>query len=104
MQQTPFELQDEMTSLNIKSETETEASLQQENYTNELNENVDYGNWQQTQWHNYLPSTPDSFIWTPTLPPPTPLNYALKPMIASAPVTPDVIPYHGKSLVSCQKL
>ncbi|KAJ8955781.1 hypothetical protein NQ314_006848 [Rhamnusium bicolor] len=53
--------------------------------------------WDQTHWHTYLPPTPDPFVWPQT--PATPqsmFNYNLKPMVASAPVTPDVVPYHGK--------
>lgn len=57
--------------------------------------------WNQQQWHPYLTPTPDPFIWpqTPTTPHNV-FNFSVKPMVASAPVTPDVISYYGISNVN----
>ncbi|XP_019880683.2 OTU domain-containing protein 4 [Aethina tumida] len=51
--------------------------------------------WNQQQWHPYLTPTPDPFIWpqTPTTPHNV-FNFSVKPMVASAPVTPDVMSYY----------
>lgn len=60
-------------------------------------QNFDRCVWQPPQWPTFIPTTPETYIWSPSSPQPTtPFNFGLKPMIASAPVTPDVIPYHGK--------
>lgn len=73
---------------------QTDNFMQQADSFQDLNRCV----WQQPQWSTYLPPTPGSYVWSPNSPPPTPFNYGMKPMVASAPVTPDVIPYHGNCI------
>lgn len=62
--------------------------------------------WEQVQWPSpvhyvppeasFFPSSPEQFMWAqgPTTP-----YYEYKPMVASAPVTPNVVPYHGKCII-----
>ncbi|KAJ8975252.1 hypothetical protein NQ317_012468 [Molorchus minor] len=53
--------------------------------------------WEQPHhWHPYMPPTPDPFVWPQVPAHQSPFNFNLKPMVASAPVTPDVVPYEWK--------
>ncbi|XP_056644416.1 protein ovarian tumor locus-like isoform X3 [Diorhabda sublineata] len=62
---------------------------------NEIQENLTDDNSRWYQWQPYIQPQTDPFVW-PTIPGQTQnvYNYNVKPMIASAPVTPSVIPYH----------
>lgn len=53
--------------------------------------------WETPPWNAFVQPNPDQSAWSPGTPQ-SMLNFGLKPMIASAPVTPDVVPYHSKSL------
>lgn len=85
-------------SLNDQAESQPEPSVQ-EIHPDEAGQGLDRCVWQQQhQWQTYLPPTPDSYLWSPNSTQPVSFNFGMKPMVASAPVTPDVIPYHGKYL------
>lgn len=83
----------------ISVETQTETAHVQGTIQTGLVENeiVDGSSWYTNgyQWQPYMPQTMDPYVW-PTSPGITQNHFNLKPMVASAPVTPSVIPYHGK--------
>lgn len=80
----------------VSTETQTEPLVEEIITPNVQNATARYQWGDQTQWHPLLPPTPDPMMWpqTPTTPQ-SMFNFNMKPMIASAPVTPDVVPYHG---------
>ncbi|KAG5891944.1 hypothetical protein JTB14_002220 [Gonioctena quinquepunctata] len=53
-------------------------------------------NWEQPQWQPYLTSTSNPFVW-PQSPMHTQTPFQFKPMVASAPVTPNVVSYHDQN-------
>lgn len=79
----------------VSTETQTEPLTTEQMITPDLQNAQARYQWEQAHWQQLLPPTPDPMIWpqTPTTTPQNVFNY--KPMVASAPVTPDVVPYHG---------
>lgn len=85
---------EQLTTAVISAETQTDYPQERQHAEDSYSFNRCV--WQQQEWQTYLPPTPDSYMWSPTSPQSCSINYGMKPMMASAPVTPDVIPYHGK--------
>ncbi|XP_023014868.1 uncharacterized protein [Leptinotarsa decemlineata] len=52
-------------------------------------------NWDSSHWQSYMTPTQDPFIFPQSPMAHNPFNF--KPMVASAPVTPNVIPYHDQN-------
>lgn len=86
----------QLSTLNISTECQTDTCVQEVDSPGESYRGPNRCIWQQPHWQNYLPPTPDSYLWSPTSPQQATCNIGLKPMVASAPVTPEIIPYHGK--------
>jgi hypothetical protein len=50
----------------------------------------------ETPWSNGASVTPEKYVWSqPSTSSQNVGNFHVKPMVASAPVTPNVVPYHG---------
>lgn len=80
----------------VSTETQTEPLPIEQMVAPDIQNSQARYQWEQAHWHHVLPPTPDPMVWpqTQTTPQST-FNFNMKPMIASAPVTPDVVPYHG---------
>lgn len=80
-------------------ETPPETPLSQHNLlvTPEIPSPMTKFMWE-TPWSNAASGVSNKYVWSqpPATSPSTP-NFSLKPMVASAPVTPNVVPYHGDS-------
>lgn len=78
----------------------TSESSAHDTAADESSQNFDRCLWPSPQWQTFVPTAPETYLWSQNSPQPAPFQFGSKPMVASAPVTPDVIPYHGKYTIT----
>lgn len=86
-------------SQNYNPETPPETSCSQHNLlvTPDISSPLPKFTWE-TPWNNVVSASCEKFVWSHSPTTCHSANFNMKPMVASAPVTPNIIPYPGKTL------